>query len=136
MEVTEHCLNHKGESFAGIRGFISATTIAKKWASRSNSWANHVEALTTEQTKEQMQVVNSRLRGPRRERHSDRLTLALANFETKLEQSRELAISREQRLRIAQLIDALALIAASPSSEVNRAFRTPSRETTQTNLPT
>ena len=63
-----------------------------------------------------------------------RLAKALDGFEEKLKQSREAIISPSQRWRVAQLIDALALIANSPSGEVNHAFRRPSRETTQIEL--
>jgi hypothetical protein len=63
-----------------------------------------------------------------------RLAEALDFFEENLKESREAIISPDKRWRVAQLIDALALIANSPSGEVNHAFRTPSRETTQTEL--
>jgi integrase len=52
MEVTEYCLNHKGESFAGIRGIYQRHNYAEEMRRALERWASHVEALTAEQPKE------------------------------------------------------------------------------------
>ena len=57
MEVTEYCLNHKGESFAGIRGVYQRHNYAEEMRRALERWASHVEALTTEQTKEPGKVI-------------------------------------------------------------------------------
>jgi integrase len=57
IEVTEYCLNHKGESFAGIRGVYQRHNYADEMRKALEHWAIHVEALTTEQTKEPSKVI-------------------------------------------------------------------------------
>jgi integrase len=57
MEVTEYCLNHKGESFAGIRGVYQRRNYREEMRQALERWANHVEALATEQTKESGKVI-------------------------------------------------------------------------------
>ena len=57
MEVTEYCLNHKGESFAGIRGVYQRHNYAEEMRVALERWANHIEALTTKQTKEPGKVI-------------------------------------------------------------------------------
>ena len=57
MEVTEKCLNHLGESFAGIRGVYQRHDFQKEMRSALERWANHVEALTAEETKETSNVI-------------------------------------------------------------------------------
>jgi len=57
MEVTEYCLNHKGESFAGIRGIYQRHNYREEMRVALERWAHHVEALTTEQTKEPSKVI-------------------------------------------------------------------------------
>ncbi len=57
MEVTEHCLNHRGESFAGIRGVYQRHDYRREMGAALEQWASHVEALTTDPNKEQTQVV-------------------------------------------------------------------------------
>ncbi len=57
MEVTEYCLNHKGESFAGIRGVYQRHDYRKEMRQALERWANHVEALTAEETKEPAKVI-------------------------------------------------------------------------------
>jgi integrase len=57
MEVTEYCLNHKGESFAGIRGIYQRHNYREEMRVALERWANHVEALTTEQTNESSKVI-------------------------------------------------------------------------------
>ena len=64
----------------------------------------------------------------------ERVTAALDSFEKKLKESREATISPSQRWRVPLLIDTLTLMAAADSGGVERAFRTPSRETTQDEL--
>jgi integrase len=57
MEVTEYCLNHKGENFAGIRGVYQRRNYRAEMRQALERWANHVEALATEQTKESGKVI-------------------------------------------------------------------------------
>jgi integrase len=57
MEVTEYCLNHKGESFAGIRGIYQRHNYREEMRVALERWANHVEALTTEQSNEAAKVI-------------------------------------------------------------------------------
>jgi integrase len=57
MEVTEYCLNHKGESFGGIRGVYQRHDYRKEMRQALERWANHVEALTAEETKEPAKVI-------------------------------------------------------------------------------
>jgi hypothetical protein len=64
----------------------------------------------------------------------ERLNAAFDSFEQKLKASREAIISPSQRWRVAQLIDTLALMASHDSGQPTRAFRRPSRETTQSEL--
>ena len=57
MEVTEYCLNHKGESFAGIRGIYQRHDYREEMRRALERWANHVEALTAGGTKEPSKVI-------------------------------------------------------------------------------
>jgi integrase len=57
MEVTEYCLNHKGESFAGIRGVYQRHNYAEEMRRALERWACHVEAFTAEQPKEPGKVI-------------------------------------------------------------------------------
>jgi integrase len=57
MEVTEYCLNHKGESFAGIRGIYQRHNYREEMRKALEHWAIHVEALATEQMKEPLKVI-------------------------------------------------------------------------------
>ena len=57
MEVTEICLNHKGESFAGIRGVYQRHDYRKEMHVALERWANHVEALATEETREPSKLI-------------------------------------------------------------------------------
>jgi hypothetical protein len=64
----------------------------------------------------------------------EQLAAALESFEQKLKESRGATISPDQRWRVGQLIDTLALIVSHDSGQPKHAFRTPSRETTQNEL--
>lgn len=57
MEVTEKCLNHLGESFAGIRGVYQRHDFQKEMRSALDRWASHVEALVSDEAKELSEVV-------------------------------------------------------------------------------
>ncbi len=58
MEVTEHCLNHKGESFAGIRGVYQRHDYRIEMRRALEQWANHLDALTSGQMKEPAKVID------------------------------------------------------------------------------
>jgi integrase len=57
MEVTEYCLNHKGESFGGIRGVYQRHDYRKEMRVALERWASHVEAFTTEGAEEPSKVI-------------------------------------------------------------------------------
>lgn len=70
IEVTEYCLNHKGESFAGIRGVYQRHDYREEMRVALVRWAKHIEALTMEQTKDRARLSNLRRRGPRHDQCS------------------------------------------------------------------